>query len=66
MAKVTITIEDTEKTGIHLTIESDPPFPGPAAEDQTQTNAQYLGCVAMDAMSKACGHDDGSDEEEDL
>lgn len=63
MAKVTITVEDNETSGIHLTIESDPAFPGPANKDQSYTNAQYLGMVAMTAMNKACGAG-GDDEEE--
>jgi hypothetical protein len=39
MATASITITDTAK-GVDIKIESDPPFPGPAAEDQTLTNAQ--------------------------
>lgn len=62
MAKVTITIEDGEETGVHLSIESEPAFPGPANKDQSHTNAQYLGVLAMTAMSKACGA--GGDDEE--
>lgn len=65
MAKVTITIEDNETSGIHLVIESDPAFPGPAKKDQEYTNAQYLGMVAMDAMSKKCGVGGDNEEEDD-
>ena len=62
MAEVTITIKD-EGRGVNIKIESNPPFPGPAAEDQTMTNAQYLGWVAMDAIAKACKSDGGEEEE---
>ena len=54
MAKVTITIEDDDVEGmINIRIESDPAWPGPAAEDQTMTAAQHLGLVGMEALAKA-------------
>lgn len=54
MAKVIITIEDDDDAGmISIRIESDPAWPGPAAEDQTMTAAQHLGLVGMEAISKA-------------
>ena len=53
MATVIITITDRDP-GLKLRIESDPAFPGPAAKDQTTTQAQQLGLFAMEAMAKAC------------
>jgi hypothetical protein len=53
MATVIITITDKGK-GLNLKIESDPAFPGPAAKDQTTTQAQQLGMFAMEAMAEAC------------
>jgi hypothetical protein len=45
MAKVTVTFEDVEE-GISVKVESDPPFPGPAATQEEQdnlTDAQHMG-----------------------
>ena len=54
MAKVTITIEDDDEKGmVNIRIESDPGWPGPAAEDQSMTSAQHLGLVGMEAITKA-------------
>ena len=63
MAKVIMTIEDSG-AGIRLKIESDPAFPGPAKKVQNYTNAQYLGMLAMKAVSEEIGGDDGDDDDE--
>jgi len=45
MAKVTVTFEDIEE-GVSVNVESDPPFPGPAAskeEKESLTDAQQMG-----------------------
>ncbi len=42
MAQVTITIEDDDG-GINIRCESNPPWPGPAKEDQSLTYAQSVG-----------------------
>jgi len=43
MARVTITLEDeTNGNGIKLKVESDPAFPGTAAENPTYTQAQKM------------------------
>lgn len=53
MAKVTITIEDGDKEdSVTMKIESDPAWPGPAAEDQTMTPAQAAGLRFFDWMQK--------------
>lgn len=68
MAKVTIIIEDNEdQTGISVQVTSNPPFPGPAAEDQTATSAQHLGAYCMEAIAKATGgrRDPDAPEDED-
>lgn len=67
MATVTITIKD-EGRGLNIKLESDPPFPGPAAEDQTATNAQHLGFVGLNAITNACkseGVEEGEEEGEE-
>lgn len=40
MATVTITLSDHDERGLEVSVESDPPFPGPAAIDKTCTLAQ--------------------------
>jgi len=50
VAKVTITIEDGENDRVTMQIESDPPWPGPAAEDQSMTPAQGAGLRFFDWM----------------
>jgi hypothetical protein len=57
MAKVTITISDEGeeadgKNTVTIKLESDPAFPGPAAEDQTITSAQNLGLNAWQAIAE--------------
>jgi hypothetical protein len=68
MAKVIITIEDTNKkeNQINIRIESDPAFPGPAAKDQTLTHAQECGLIAMQAIvdPKSVEIADNDEEEE--
>jgi hypothetical protein len=54
MAKVTITIEDGDENenSVTMRIESDPAWPGPAAEDQSMTPAQSAGLRFFDWMRK--------------
>ena len=54
-ATVTFTITDKPETPeeegtINFRIESDPPWPGPAAKDQTLTAAQACGLRLMEAL----------------
>jgi hypothetical protein len=56
MAKVTITVEDDpDGKHVNIRIESDPPWPGPAAEDQSMTCAQNLGLAIMEKMPEITG-----------
>ena len=64
MAKVILTIEDEGKS-VLITLSSDPAFPSPAAEDQTQTIAQSLGCLAMVAVGEVCRREGGEEFEEE-
>lgn len=57
MATVTITISDEGvesdgKNTVTIKLESEPAFPGPAADDQTVTAAQNLGLNAWQAIAK--------------
>lgn len=59
MATVTITISDEGEedgsegnTTVNIKLESEPAFPGPAADDQTVTAAQNLGLNAWQAIAK--------------
>jgi hypothetical protein len=64
MAKVTITVEDDDAAGmVNIRIESEPGWPGPAAEDQTMTAAQHLGLIGMEAITKAAK---GGEKEEEF
>jgi len=71
MAKVTITFEDIDD-GVRVKAESEPPFPGPAAQDQTLTEAQEMGIRMTQMLTEelqrqeqevnehdhcGCGHD---------
>ena len=50
MAKVTLVFKDEPDGKLNATLESDPPFPGPAAEDTELTFAQQAGWCALDAV----------------
>lgn len=66
MARVTITLEDTEDgEGFGLTVESDPPFPGPAAKDKTCTPAQFVAHSLLEGMVKAAKGSVSFDEEDE-
>lgn len=56
MAKVTLTFEDKpgKSMALGVVIESDPPFPGPAAKSQKLTMAQTAALTAIEAISKTC------------
>lgn len=66
MAKVTVTFEDIEgqEGGVNVRIESEPGFPGPAAEDQMLSSAQMMGLRMTEILAEemqdqhgGCGHE---------
>jgi hypothetical protein len=50
MATVTITIVDSPDNMLDIGIESDPPFPGPAAMNQVLTEAQMTGLELVEKV----------------
>lgn len=74
MAKVTVTFEDINE-GVSVQVESDPPFPGPAASQEQKdslTDAQQMGIrmthllteemAALHQCSEGCSHDHDHDD----
>lgn len=51
MATVTITLTDDADT-LHVVIESEPPFPGPASDDESLTAAQGWGLELIEHLNK--------------
>jgi hypothetical protein len=49
-AKVVVTFTDDDDGGTKVKVESDPPFPGPAAEDQTMTPAQSMAVLFFEYL----------------
>ena len=50
MAIVTLTITDEEDNLLRVSLESDPPFPGPAAVDKNYTKAQTIGLELLKSV----------------
>lgn len=65
MAKVTLKLVDEPNNQLGIEMESDPAFPGPAAEDQTLTNAQYAVMSSVTKLVDAIGEATRLEDEED-
>jgi hypothetical protein len=55
MSKVVITIEDGPSGEIDVQLESDPPFPGPAAKNKQGTMAQSWGIACLQWIIEHAG-----------
>ena len=60
MAIINLSIKDSvsEETGesmVEIKMESEPAWPGPAAEDQSMTSAQALGLEFLELLTKHIG-----------
>lgn len=70
MATVKIILTD-ERNNLNLSMESEPGFPGPAAENQDLTNAQFIALEAVHKITDALKHrldaddDDAADYDDD-
>ena len=53
MAKVIITIEDVDEDKLDVTMDSDPGFPGPAAEDSEYSIAQSYALLLIEHLTEA-------------
>lgn len=61
MAKVTITFEDHEG-GVEVKVGSDPAWPGPAAENQSLTEAQMMGLRVVEILNQLQEAEEDEDE----
>jgi hypothetical protein len=69
MAVVTLTLTDNPDGSFGLLVESDPPFPGPAAQGEVFTSAQRAAAAMMESIMdsgitgfSATGSVDGNEE----
>lgn len=56
MAEVRLTLKDVRGRQAAIRVESIPPWPGPAAEDQTMTPARWMGLEFMEWLQTRHGN----------